>query len=664
MKMQKFFDEVVAILKKDKRFVSGSGELMRNAVYEAAMKMDERLLKLLYANAATKKAFFKKVGEVAVFDKQEFGWTVSNEEFLPDSYTRFRNKIGLANENGEFASSSRNVELLFPYKDCVLEGGQDKDDQKRDEIFYNTSLAPDEVNRLLAPKVLTNAVRYDEKGGSAVKEIDISRDNLIIKGNNLLALHSLLPKLENTVKCIYIDPPYYFTVSKEEDTFEYNSNFKLSSWLVFMKDRLRVAQRLLSRDGAIFVQISDDGVAELHCLLKEIFGAENFVNKITVRTKSPSGFASVNPGVFETAEYILCFAKNKKKWTFNQQFVKSDYDPNYKWFVKNKEANTKDWRIVDVESEVAAIQGFKSKVDALKELGKQAFDDAVAKFALENAGSVFQQTAVGVNAGRDVIALKEKSLKNRSKIFTLAREGHYQVYLFNGREMAFYSKKVRTIDGELTPCIQLSNIWMDTPYEGIAKEGGVKLKGGKKPEKLIRRIIEMASNPGDTVLDFHLGSGTTCAVAHKTGRRYIGVEQLDGQIEKILARLPDVIGGEQSGISKAVNWKGGGSFVYCELAKSNQVFVERIEKAKKNAELKKIWEEMLETGFISCKLDPSKFSPDDAEYLALPLKDKKRILMDLLDLNQLYVNYCDMEDKTFKISAADKAFTKSFYEGK
>ena len=177
MKMQKFFEEVVMVLKKDKRFVSESGELMRNAVYEAAMKMDDQLLKLLYANAATKKAFFKKIGEIAVFDKQEFGWTVSNEEFLPDSYTRFRNKIGLANENGEYLTSSREIELVFPYKDCVLEGGQTKDDQKRDELFYNRTLAPDEVNRLLEPKVLTNAVRYDEKGVRATKEIDICKDN-------------------------------------------------------------------------------------------------------------------------------------------------------------------------------------------------------------------------------------------------------------------------------------------------------------------------------------------------------------------------------------------------------------------------------------------------------------------------------------------------------
>ena len=663
MRKKSFFEEVESVLKKDKRFVSEKGELLRNAVIEAAQKMDADLLKALHANTTTRKRFFTDVDGIAVFDKQQFEWVVSNRAFLPDSYTRFRNKIGLA-VGDDMIASSPNVELVFPYKDCVLEGGQTKEDQKRDEIFYNTTLAPDEVDRLLAPKVLTNAVRYDAKGKKAAVTFNIEEDNLVIKGNNLLALYSLLPKFERSIKCIYIDPPYYFSVKKEEDTFEYNSNFKLSSWLAFMKDRLEVARKLLRKDGAIFVQISDDGVAELHCLLKGIFGPENFVNKITVRTKSPSGFASVNPGVFETAEYILCFAKDKRKWTFNPQFVKSDYDPNYKWFVKNKNASVDKWQIVDVESEVANRKGFRTKAEAVKAIGRQAFNDSVADFALINADSVFRQTVIGTNAGREVIALKEKSLADRKKIFTLVRDGHYQVYVLNGEEMAFYSKKVRMIDGCATPCIQLTNIWNDTPYEGISKEGGVKLKGGKKPEKLIRRIIEMSSNPGDIVLDFHLGSGTTCAVAHKIGRRYIGVEQLQGQVDKLLVRLPSVISGEQSGISKAVGWKGGESFVYCELAKSNQKFVERIEAAKKDSELEKIWVEILETGFISCKIDPAKFSMKDEDFKVLSLKDKKRILMDLLDMNQLYVNYCDIDDKTFKVSAADKAFTKSFYGDK
>ncbi len=146
MKKKSFFEEVVYVMKKDARFVSEKGELLRNVVFEAAQKMDAKLLKALRANATTRKRFFTDVDGIAVFDKQQFGWVVSNRAFLPDSYTRFRNKIGLA-VGDDMIASSRDVELVFPYKDCVLEGGQTKEDQKRDEIFYNTTLAPDEVDR-------------------------------------------------------------------------------------------------------------------------------------------------------------------------------------------------------------------------------------------------------------------------------------------------------------------------------------------------------------------------------------------------------------------------------------------------------------------------------------------------------------------------------------
>lgn len=211
------------------------------------------------------------------------------------------------------------------------------------------------------------------------------------------------------------------------------------------------------------------------------------------------------------------------------------------------------------------------------------------------------------------------------------------------------------------PC----DFWQDIKTTGaIANEGGVQLLNGKKPEYLLYRIIKMVTKKEDLVLDFFGGSGTTGAVAHKMGRKYILCEQLDEHIEKEIERLSNVVLGDNTGISEATGWKGGGSFVYCELAKSNQLFVERIEAAKKESELEKIWSEMLATGFISCKIDPAKFSMKDEDFKALSLKDKKRILMDLLDMNQLYVNYCDIDDKTFKISPADKAFTRSFYGDK
>ena len=243
-----------------------------------------------------KARFFTEVEGVAVFDKVGFGWIIANRSLLPDSYTRYRGRIGLADSRGDFITATDDVELVFPFKDCVLEGGRTKKNKNGMRCFITRPWPPDQRDRLLEPKALGGARRYSVQGEGPADTFT-ETDNLLIKGNNLLALASLLPRYRGKVKCIYIDPPYYFAAKKEEDTFAYNVNFKLSTWLVFMRNRLELARELLRDDGAIFVQISDDGVAELHRLLKEIFnrqGENNFINKITVKTKSPSGFATVN----------------------------------------------------------------------------------------------------------------------------------------------------------------------------------------------------------------------------------------------------------------------------------------------------------------------------------------------------------------------------------
>ena len=178
--MSNFFDKVVEVLKQDERFFTAEGELLRNAVYEAAMQMDTKLIKALYADATTRERFFVDADGIAVFDKVGFGWVINNREFLPDSYTRYKNKIGLVNNKGEYIATSSDVELIFPYKDCVLEGGQTKEDQKRNEIFYNETLAPDEVDRLLSPKVFTNAKRFSSNGVESITAIS-NADNIIIR---------------------------------------------------------------------------------------------------------------------------------------------------------------------------------------------------------------------------------------------------------------------------------------------------------------------------------------------------------------------------------------------------------------------------------------------------------------------------------------------------
>lgn len=246
--------------------------------------MNKELLHILLRNPKLKNHFFTDVDGVLVFDKNKFTWTIENKEFLPDSYTRFKQKIGLIDSNDRFISSNNDVVLSFPYKDCVLEGGQTKDDQKRSEIFFNETLAPEDVDCLLAPKVFTNIKKYTKDGEETVSSIS-SSDNLLIKGNNLLALSSLQKRYQNKVKLIYIDPPY----NTGNDSFGYNDTFNHSTWLVFMKNRLEISKRLLREDGVICIQCDDNEQAYLKVLCDEIFGRENLIASISVKSNSISG---------------------------------------------------------------------------------------------------------------------------------------------------------------------------------------------------------------------------------------------------------------------------------------------------------------------------------------------------------------------------------------
>lgn len=657
--MTNFFDTVVEVLKQDQRFFTEDGELLRNAVYEAAMKMDAALIKLLLTNEITKERFFADVDGIAVFDKVGFGWVINNRQFLPDSYTRFKNKIGLIDNNGEYISTSSDVELVFPYKDCVLEGGQTKEDQKRSEIFYNEVLAPDEVDRLLYPKVLTNAKRYTADGVEENIDRFEDNDNLIIKGNNLLSLSSLLVKYERTIKCIYIDPPY----NTKDDDFNYNDNFNHSSWLTFMRNRLTIAKRLLRDDGAIFVQIDHHELGYLNILMDEIFGVENKVQIISVKTASPAGFKTVNPGPIDVTEYILFYTKCKSQFKFKKGYVPVGYNKNYNLVVK-KADKVSNWTFEPIKQAVIKDAGFESEKEAKQKYGKAwnvILANLIEQYAYSNADSVVSIR----DPHKPTEALKKLMQKSKKvdEVLEYKREDGSSGYIYKGGALAFYSNKLQMVDGRLTVTELLSDFWNHISWAGIANEGGVKLKNGKKPEKLIKQIFELSTEAGDIVLDYHLGCGTTCAVAHKMGLKYIGCEQLDYGNNDSVVRLNNVINGDTTGISAAVNWQGGGSFVYCELAQLNQKYVDRIEAATEGTELLDIWNEMKENAFISYKVNPKDIDDAITDFEALSLDEQKHLLMELLDKNQLYVNYCDMDDETFSISDEDKAFTKSFYEG-
>lgn len=621
--MNSFYSTLIEVLKQKADFFSESGELLRNAVYEAAMKMDPSLIKLLADNETTKKHFFTDVDGVLVFDKVGFGWVINNKEFLPDSYTRFKNKIGLVDESGSFISSSDNVELVFPYKDCVLEGGQTKEDQKRSEIFYNETLAPDEVDRLRTPKVLTNAKRYSIKGVEKVKVIS-SLDNILIKGNNLLVIYSLLKTHGESIKFIFADPPYYFRKSKDIDSFNYNSSMKLSTWLSFCKNRFKTAKKLLSKDGILAITIGIDGYAYLKVLLDEIFKIEKY----------------------------------PKRYIGTITWRKTDNQSNIGDF-----ANVIDYILLYRTEEDNKLYNLPLSEKALKEY---SYEDSKGKYRRSNLLDLTRGRYMYKITTPDGSEINGPWMIEEDEYKTLLQKDG--VHWPTGGQQIPYGK---TYLAESLEKGQITSDFWDTSY-GTNQRAADEIKdifNGRvfdfaKPEKLIMNLLTLTSKPGDIVMDFFAGSGTTLAVAHKMGRRYIGVEQLD-YIETITTeRLKKVIAGEKGGISTDVNWTGGGSFIYCELAKLNQNYVDKIESATTDAELIALLAEIIDTDFISCKVDPAEIKATAKSFEELSIGDKKRFLMELLDKNQLYVNYCDIDDENYHISEEDKAFTKSFYGDK
>lgn len=549
------FHELEKLLRNESRYCSEDGILLKNAIVEAALAVRPELIKLLLTHEGLKANFFTDVECLLVFDKVKFQKFVMNKRFLPDSYTSFKNKIGLTNEDGNFVAESREVVLSWPYKDCILEGGQTKEDAKRNEVFWNEILAPDEINRLTKPKVLTKFCRYDTTGETVPSEVS-SQDNFIIKGNNLLVLHTLLAKYIGRIKLIYLDPPY----NTGSDSFGYNDKFNRSSWLTFMRNRLELAKRLLSPNGAIYVQVDYHQTHYLKVLMDEIFGEENFQREIIWRIGWLSGYKTADRNWIRNHDTILFYSKDASQMEFHKYYIPRN---EYKSIAQG---NSDRYPIEDVWN------------------GNE-YDDL--------------------------------------------------------NSIAIVSYAGETVSKLLNPDDEVK---------------------GQKSEKLIERIIKAHTREGDIVLDFFGGTGTTGAVAMKMGRRFILSEQLDKHLSIISRRLKKVIEGEQSGISKRNNWQGGGSFVYCELATANQRFADQIYAAESTHELKKIWEEMQQIGFLSWKIDPKAFNENVKDFEALNVDEQKLFLIECLDKNLLYVPLSEIDNAEFGISGTDKKLNAEFYD--
>ncbi|MGH1614625.1 DNA methyltransferase [Helicobacter pylori] len=575
------------------------------------LQHDEKLLTFMLENENAddyKNAFFKMIANALVFNEKALLECLEIKE-LEKSFTRFKNKIGLYSQ-GRPIKSSELVVLNFPFKDNVLLGNAKDNNTKSKECFYHEILHKKEIDTLLCKKALCRFEMHGE--GDLESALKDKNTNYLIKGNNLIALHSLKKKFAKQVKCIYIDPPY----NTGNDSFNYNDNFNHSSWLVFMKNRLEAAREFLSDDGVIFVQCDDNEQAYLKVLMDEIFLRENFVASISWKQ-----FHSVKndaANFSKNIEYILCYCKNfSKNLISNEPFDKSN-------LYKLKDEN-----------------GFY-KLDPVWAKSGNNFSPYTflnGKTWSPPSGT-FWRYSIGT--------LKDMEQNNR--------------IVFNGK-----NPMAKRYLSEVAEGRKSSTFW-DGSEVGYNLNGDAEIKqlfnGNKvfnnpKPEALISRILEISTNQNDLVLDFFAGSGTTCTVAHKMKRRYIGIEQMD-YIETITKeRLKKVIEGEQGGISKKCGFKGGGSFVYAELKEVNLEIKKQITNAKSASECLKIFNDLNERFLkrTDCKMDEI----HSEEFQNLDLNEQKRIYCASLDSNEDYLNLGDIDEDAWEIDGITKKYNEIFY---
>lgn len=628
------------------RFTDADGRLLRSAVIDATMNMDSSIIKVLMEEPELKAQFFTEVNGVLVFDKTKFTWVVDSKAFLPDSYTAYKNKIGLVNNRGELISQSDDVSLVWPYKDCILEGGQTKEDAKHNEVFYNENLVPLQVSKLLSPKVLSNAMRYDSTGSAETTNF-AEDDNLIIKGNNLVALTTLQRRFGRAIRLIYIDPPY----NTGDDSFTYNDRFSRSTWLTFMKNRVTEAKKLLTDDGVIAIQISFHEGAYLQVMLDGIDGLHH-VMSMHVLVRHPDRSLTSDKKFNDVMEMVLIYSRNQ------------DFKMPKRVTDKTNSAYTSEI-IVKGAGREETIGGKTVTVyepQDWDEVKVTPSEDALKSYSIR--GSLREKNS----SGRFYVAHIEPNAKN-----------YEPLTLFKVPDMGddglgyrwFHTPKSGNKNGTYFQGMPQSSATTSTPYANfqdfvqvynrVGDEGGVAFRNGKKPEGLLAFLLSIFTAPGDRVLDYHFGSGTTGAVAHKMGRQWIGVEQMDYVQNISVERLKKVIAGEKGGVSKETGWSGGGSFVYCELAERNEEVVSEVQSAAGSDTLLTILDGLVERGDLRPEVLPASLTDHQEDFLALDPADQKRAIMEMINKNRLYVAYADRDDETYDVSDEDKAFSASFY---
>lgn len=591
----KLYASLETVLKNEPNYVTDDGKLKKWVVINKAQNYDAELIGLLLDDKELKVKFFLEIKGVLVFNQSLFVQFLEQKNYLNDSYTAYKNKVGL-NIDGKYLKQRNEVALVWPFKDCVLEGGQSREEDKREEIFFNETLAQDEITQLLEPKVLTNAKRYTAKGEKLLDKFNrnekgIITDNLILKGNNLLALHSLKEEFAGQIKLIYIDPPF----NTERDSFRYNDSFTNSTWLTFIKNRLIVARDLLSNDGNMIFHIDNNQSHYSKILLDEIFGKENFINEIVWHKGREGGSSrSHSSSASMPTEYQNIFIYSKIR---SERYWSPILGPYKESTVSNIEKDKKGW--------------FYSR----GRMGRQP-----AEWEKESGAGLKTYVSDRIDLSKEEV-----------------------IKLITNKNAEFVSK---------------GDVWGN---DFIPNSKSTKYDT-EKPEKLLKHLIEAGTKKNEIILDFFLGSGTTSAVALKLERQFIGIEQLTNAFDFNIDRLKTVVDGCQKQISKEVNWKGGGEFVYLELKKYNQNFIEQIESGEDIKELLEIWSLMKAKSFLNYNVDLQKQEAHIEEFKTLTLPEQKQHLLELLDKNQLYVNLSSLNDEDFTCTEEEQKVTRDFYQ--
>ncbi len=615
--------------------------LDKEIIIRDLLQYDENLIEGVLSNEVLKKHFTKEVSGSTVIIVQDLIEVLETEIHFRDSYTNYANKIGLT-VGGNFIRESNEVILDFPYKDSILKAGMTKEDVEKDEDvdedFYHELIHAEERDQLFDEKILKNVKKYDENGVHCINSFS-KDDNLIIKGNNLIALHSLEEIYKNEVRLIYLDVPYYFITKKEYDAFKYNSNFQLSTWLVFLKNRLEIAKKLLSEDGTIWIHVGEDGMHYLKVLADSIFGPEHFVG--TMPRKTREGKNDVPFNFSQDFDFILIYTKADRKQTVMQRKIERSY-------IETDDFPGRPWRRGDIKQQ----KNYKERPNSYFDM----VNPKTGKVYKVDKNSVWRVT-------KDTF----------DEWYENGYLGFPDDYDFMTGELPFrrsFKDEDEKKDKEDGAAVFSDYLLKDFVKQLMGKGRTAKddIIGNSefnyaKPESLMRQIIEVSTFEGDIVLDFFLGSGTTAAVAHKMNRKYIGVEQMD-YIETItIPRLQEVINGEEEGISKEVNWDGGGSFIYAELMEKSRGYLEDIQKVSSINELSSIYKRMLENVDIDFRVDLLEIE-EIIDKEEVSLEDLKRLLIQIIDKNQLYYNYSEIDDKNIRdlISNSDYEFNKSFYK--